>query len=194
MNYQQELAKFNKKSVNISEDNLPQWADDSLYKINQKINELKETTHKNERIGKKSVIKLDQINKYHEKLIRKMDKVSDNNRKINEEKNEKEEIIDKLLFTYDQLYTIKEFVDNYSDSKKWQDTLDNTLKKVEKELKKIGLSKIPALGEEAEPDLHIIVDKKKKENIKKGQIIEVIKNGFFYKGNVFKEAEVITSK
>ena len=194
MNYQNELTKFKKKKVDLSKKELSKIDNDSLYTIYQKISEIKKSTNKNEKIGKKSVIKLDKINKHHEKLIRKMDKVSATNMNIKKNQDEKEKIIDKLIFVYNQLYTIKDFVDNYSDSEKWQNTLNKTLIKAEKEIEKIGLTKISSLGEKFDPEIHIQVDEKEKEDIKSGIIIEVIQNGFLYKGKVFKEAEVIVSK
>lgn len=192
MNYEAELKKFKKKKIKaenleISEDNL-------ISDILNEIDDLRDLSKNNNKISKKSVIQLSQVNNNIKNLQRRMDQLSESMNDNEIDKNEKELIIDKLIFVSDQLDIIREFVKDNLGSSEWQKTLDKTVSKTKKEMEKIGLEKIYPENIKADPELHRAIDIADKKGIEKNIIVKVLKAGYCYQGQMIRKAEVIVNK
>lgn len=192
MNYDVELKKFKQKKVNdeISEIN----ADNSIMDILNGIDELRDFSKNNIKISKKSVIQLSQVNNNIKDLQLKMDQLSESMKDDGIDKNEKELIIDKLIFVSDQLDIIRDFVKDNLESSEWQKTLDKTVSKTKKEMEKIGLEKIYPENIKANPEVHRAIDIAHKKGIEKNIIVKVLKAGYLYQGQMIRKAEVIVNK
>ncbi|MGM0500339.1 MAG: nucleotide exchange factor GrpE [Bacillota bacterium] len=192
MNYEAELKKFKKKKIKA--ENLEINEDKSISDILNEIDDLRDLSKNNNKISKKSVIQLSQVNNNIKNLQRRMDQLSEsmNDNKI--DKNEKELIIDKLIFVSDQLDIIREFVKDNLKSSEWQKTLDKTVSKTKREMEKIGLEKIYPENIKADPELHRAIDIANKKGIEKNIIVKVLKAGYLYQDQIIRKAEVIVNK
>ena len=162
--------------------------------ILNEIDELRDFSKNNIKISKKTVIQLSQVNNNIKDLQLKMDQLSESMKDDGFDKNEKELIIDKLIFVSDQLDIIRDFVKENLDSSEWEKTLDKTAAKTNKEIKKIGLEKIYPAEIKADPELHRAIDTAHKEEIEKNIIVKVLKAGYRYQGEIIRKAEVIVNK
>lgn len=166
----------------------------SIVDILNEIDNLKGFSKKNNKISKKGVIQLSQVYKNTKELIFKMDQLGESINNDQTGKNEKELIIEKLIFVCDQLDIIRDFVRENLGSSEWEETLDKTADKTEKEIKKIGLEKIYPLDIKADPELHRPIDTVHKDGIEKNIVVKVLKAGYRYKEEIIRKAEVIVNK
>lgn len=192
MNYEAELKKFKKKKINA--DKMEINEEKSIIDIFNEIDNLKDFSKKNNKISKKGVIQLSQVYKNTKELIFKMDQLGESINNDQTGKNEKELIIEKLIFVCDQLDIIRDFVRENLGSSEWEETLDKTAAKTEKEIKKIGLEKIYPLDIKADPELHRPIDTVHKDGIEKNIVVKVLKAGYRYKEEIIRKAEVIVNK
>ena len=192
MNYEAELKKFKKKKIKAEELEISE--DNSITDIFNEIDNLKDLSKNNNKISKKSVIQLSQVNKNTKEMLFKMEQLSESVYGDQPDKNEKDLIIDKLIFVCDQLDIIRDFVKENLDSSEWEKTLDKTAAKTNKEIKKIGLEKIYPAEIKADPELHRAIDTAHKEGIEKNIIVKVLKAGYRYQGEIIRKAEVIVNK
>lgn len=192
MNYDAELKKFKKKKV--ADKKLEISDDSSITDILNEIDDLRNLSKNNSKISKKSVIQLSQVNNNIKNLQFKMDQLSESMEDDELDKNEKEVILDKLIFVCDQLDIIRDFVKDNLESSEWQKTLDKTVAKTKKEMERIGLEKIYPVNIKADPELHRPIDIVHKKGIEKNKIVKVLKAGYRYHGEMIRKAEVIVNK
>lgn len=76
----------------------------------------------------------------------------------------------------------------------WIDSLKKSIEKNDEIISRIGISRIKALGERFDYNIHDCKGTKKVEKIENDTIIDVLREGYRYKGKISRSPEVIISE
>ncbi|MDP4142901.1 MAG: nucleotide exchange factor GrpE [Bacillota bacterium] len=108
-----------------------------------------------------------------------------------ESKNKK--IIGKLIGILDYFDSIYKFAGENGDLA-LLGNLEDTLKLIKNDLRDIGLEEVPALGELFNNKLHECIQIREEDGRLQYEILEVVKKGYTYNGEIIRPAGVIARK
>ena len=121
----------------------------------------------------------------------------ENFKKVNEKQNREiikyanENLITKILDSYEDLGRALENSSNYDELKEGIELINNKMKET---LKKEGLAEIPTKGEKFDPFKHEALMAEKDDDVENGYIIEELMKGYTLKDKVIKYSKVKVCK
>lgn len=147
-----------------------------------------------ERLRKKELIKFERL---EQSYIDKIDRLEMDNIKLNKEICEKDKDIKKILNgmiqILDEVDELKELLEERNDLKGLK-AFNKTFKKINKKVNYIGLERIKTISEQFNEDVHYCVEVIEGNEEENETIVEEVKSGYCYKGNVIRESRVVVIK
>ncbi|RLD16926.1 MAG: nucleotide exchange factor GrpE [Caldiserica bacterium] len=105
------------------------------------------------------------------------------------------EVILEILSSIDNFERALSSINDSSNPENIKEGIELVFKKLNDDLKRIGVSKIDALGKEFDPQFHYAIERKdveKDEDV--GKVIEVLQPGYIYNEKVIRPAIVVVGK
>lgn len=178
----EELELFQKKSINTYEIPLNDLYD-PLSVVESKINNI-------DKVSKKSAMTIELLN---EELVEKKTEINSLKKELNHKEDEELKFAKKVSLVLDQIDGINRYAQN-AQNEALINNLNNLIKIIKKELIEVEFEEIPAVGEIFNPKLHECIEAVADKTKSRYEIIDVIKRGYKYKGQVIRTASVIAVK
>lgn len=180
--FKEELKFFKKKSINTHNEKIEDLYS-PLVEVGQKINSI-------EKAGKKNAISIDILKT---ELKSKNNQVLELERKILRMEKNEEKIIRKIINILDQIDNIYRFSIE-SKNKALIENIESINKIIRKELGEIQVEEIATVGEIFNSELHECIEAVTDERKNKYEIVDVIKKGYKFNGEVIRIASVVAVK
>lgn len=157
-------------------------------------NFIKDISNKNERLRKKELMKFERLERLYLEKIEGLEKdLIKVNRELDETKRNLKKVLNGVVGVLDEIEELKE---NLDEKKKLKNLniLNKNLKAIDKKITYIGVEKIKAVLEQFDEDVHYCVEVVEKKGYENETIIEEVKRGYKYKGEVIRESKVVVIK
>lgn len=189
MDIMKEVLKFNMKNIEDYDGN-------ERASFNE-ILEIKDVTEDTYKLNKKIYIGLDNLKYNYDSLTKQLEEKDDvifNLKKYEFELNkELDESIKKIVELSDLIISIYDFA-VWKNEIGWINSLEKTIKANDETINAVGLSRINSLGEKFDGNIHYCKGIEKREGAETDIIINVLREGYRYKGKVYRNPEVVISK
>lgn len=126
-------------------------------------------------------------NKNYQKMEQKMEQTAKKGER------DLEGLLQVLLTLADSLEDIYRYALS-SEQPAWKEQMRLQWLKVEQQLEKCSITRIEGAGTLFAPQLHIAKEIKKYPGVPHGQILDLLRNGYMYKGKILRKAEVIVNQ
>ena len=130
---------------------------------------------------------------YRQKLADLESKEIKDNNEIKELKKTEKLFLKNIIRILDELERLKEYGDT-SGNEKLSKTLERNFKAIKKYMLELELLEIPTVGLLFNENYHDCVDIKNDSEKDDFEVLEVLRKGYVYKGNVIRAAEVIINR
>lgn len=179
---QEELKKYEKKSIEYDNNSINDISDILTF-VEGKINNIDKTSKKNYLVLETIKEELDEKN---EQLINLKNLVKDDGKR-------EEKLVKRIISILDHIDNIYRFAVS-TQNIDLINNMDTSLKVIRKELREIGLEEISGVNEIFNPESHECVQAVEDSTKQKYEIIDVIKKGYQYCGQVVRVALVVANK
>lgn len=153
-------------------------------------------TQEAKRFGKEQYKTTSQL----EELIIQMEEQSENNQKeqvlvqqLTAVSDEVKQLLQSLMSSSDCLEEVYRFAKKNADPS-WQQQLSMQWKRLEQTLMFCGLMRIEGIGERYQSQTQVAVGVASNLTLPEGIVVEIIKSGYVYRGQVLRKAEVLVNK
>lgn len=106
---------------------------------------------------------------------------------------ERESMFRSIMILGDALEDVYRYVLR-SESKEWIEQLEMVWKNAGEQLAFCGISRVEGTGQPFNPEYQTAVKVEDRPGFESGQVLEVIRSGYLYRGAVVRKAEVIVNK
>lgn len=106
---------------------------------------------------------------------------------------EREAILGGIIVLGDALEDMYRYVLR-SKSKEWIEQLEMVWEKAGEQLALCGISRVEGTGQPFKPEYQTVVKVEDRPGFESGQVLEVLRSGYLYRGVVVRKAEVIVNK
>lgn len=194
INIKEELKKY--ESINIESD--------TEYKNENSIEEIEEIltifTKSYERIGKEQYKTsnsideiLDMLEEHVENNQEKLIMVKEFQDKVSKRDNELKNVLNTIVNISDIFDYINMYVSN-SDNEKLKVQFNLAQEQLTEKLAKASITVLGTLYGEVDIDIHKPIETRWEEDRKEGVILQVVRKGYMYNGQILRKAEVVINK
>ncbi|WP_297631131.1 nucleotide exchange factor GrpE [uncultured Clostridium sp.] len=156
--------------------------------------ELKDIFNNSERLRKKELMKFERLESlYLEKIDGLENDLIKVNRELDETKKNLKKVLNGVVGVLDEIEELKENLDDKKELKNSK-ILNKSLKAIDKKVTYIGIEKIKTVLEQFDEDVHYCVEVIEKKGYENETIIEEVKRGYKYRGEVIRESKVVVIK
>ncbi|MGL5414463.1 MAG: nucleotide exchange factor GrpE [Clostridium sp.] len=147
-----------------------------------------------ERLVKKEFIKFERLEQaYREKIGRLELELIRSNKQLKEIDKESKKILNSIIEILDEVDKFKDLLEDVEDKRALKN-FKKTLKGISRRINYIGLERIKTVSEQFNEDFHYCVEVIENNDFENETIIEEVKSGYRYKGNVLRESKVVVIK
>ncbi|MGL4848778.1 MAG: nucleotide exchange factor GrpE [Clostridium sp.] len=147
-----------------------------------------------ERLIKKELLKFERLEQaYRDKIDSLELDLIRRDKELKEVKKGFRKTLNSVIEILDEIDNFKELLEERED-KKTLKTFSRTIKGIDKKINYIGLERIKTISEQFNEDFHYCVEVVENNEFENETIIEEVKSGYRYKGNVVRESKVVVIK
>lgn len=114
-------------------------------------------------------------------------------RELKEVKEKENKIINKLFKVIDNMDEIRLGLKR-TNQREMLEIINRSLKVQRDDLREMGIEEIPTIGEKFNSNIHECIQTVRVEGVDKGEIVEVVKRGYYFKGEIIRTAIVVTGQ
>ncbi|MGL5414761.1 MAG: nucleotide exchange factor GrpE [Clostridium sp.] len=156
--------------------------------------ELKDILNNSDRLRKKELMKFERLERlYLEKIEGLENELIKVNREAEETKRNLKKVLNGIVGILDEIEEIKENLDDKKELKSSK-ILNKSLKAIDKKTTYMGVEKIKTILEQFDEDVHYCVEVIEEKGYENETIIEEVKSGYKYRGEVIRESKVVVIK
>ncbi|MGL4873817.1 MAG: nucleotide exchange factor GrpE [Clostridium sp.] len=147
-----------------------------------------------ERLVKKELLKFERLEQaYRDKIDSLELDLIRRDKELKEVKIGFRKTLNSSIEILDEIDSFKELLEERED-KKTLKAFSRTIKAIDKKVNYIGLERIKTISEQFNEDFHYCVEVVENNEFENETIIEEVKSGYRYKGNVIRESKVVVIK
>lgn len=147
-----------------------------------------------ERLVKKELLKFERLEQsYRDKIDSLELDLIRRDKELKEVKKGFRKTLNSVIEILDEIDNFKELLEERED-KKTLKAFSRTVKGINKKINYIGLERIKTISEQFNEDFHYCVEVIENNEFENETIIEEVKSGYRYKGNVVRESKVVVIK
>lgn len=156
--------------------------------------DLNEVLNDRERVRKKELIKFERLEgAYREKIEGLEINLIRLNKEFDENKKDFKKLLNSVVEILDEIEDFKGLLEEREDVKSLK-AFNRTLKDINKKINYVGLERIKTILEQFNEDRHYCVEVVERNDYENETIIEEVKSGYRYKGEVIRESKVVVIK
>lgn len=156
--------------------------------------DLNDVLNDRERVRKKELIKFERLETaYREKIENLEINLIRVNNELKENKKDLKKILNSIVEILDEVDGFKEILEEREDRKNLK-AFNRTMRAINKKINYIGLEQIKTILEQFNEDTHYCVEVIERNDYENETIIEEVKSGYKYKGEVIRESRVVVIK